>query len=114
MRSTTEIIEDHLVKRLHGQTEADIQANFDRGIVILSSFGAFHGYEGVRRSARLLQRMIGEAEFTYKHLLIEDDYVFLEWTAHSKDMQVCDGTDSFVVRRGRIAMQTVHFTPQPV
>ena len=111
-RTPTEVIEDHLAKRLAGDVEADIKANYASDIVILSSFGTYKGHDGVRESAAKLAEALGQnAVFTYNRTLIEGDYALLEWSADSKGTKVCDGADSFVVEGGKIIMQTVHFTP---
>ena len=103
-KSTTEIFEDHLHRRVKGDVEGDIRANFDSDVVILSSFGTYRGHDGVRESASKLAKMVGEAEFIYNQTIVEGDYALLEWTATSKDVAVCDGADSFVVRDGKIIM----------
>jgi hypothetical protein len=48
----------------------------------------------------------------FSQTLIDGDFAYLEWGAHDGDVKVCDGADSFVVRDGLIALQTVHYTVQ--
>lgn len=109
-RTTTEIIQDHLSKRLEGDVEGDIKKNFSPDIVILSSFGVFRGHEGVRQSAAKLATALKKASFEYSHLLIEDEYAFLEWRGEGDDNIVSDGVDSFVVRNDKIVLQTIHYS----
>ena len=111
-RSTTEVIYDHLAKRYAGDTDADIEHNFAEDIVLLSSFGEFHGKDGVRRSAEKLFEELGPSEFIYDHTMVNGEFGFLEWSAHSDSRIICDGADSFVVRDGLIIMQTVHYSLQ--
>jgi hypothetical protein len=111
-RTATEVIEDHLNKRLQGNVEEDIKANFAEDIVILSSYGTFRGHDGVRESADKLKKMLGKAEFAYNTTIIEGDYGFLEWSGRSGEAIVCDGADSFVVKGGLIVMQTIHYSAQ--
>jgi hypothetical protein len=101
------------MKRLNGDVEGDIKENFSPDIIILSSFGTFHGHDGVRHSAAKLKDALGDATFSYNHTMIEGNYTFLEWTGSSKDTAVCDGADSFVVQDGLITMQTIHYSPEP-
>jgi hypothetical protein len=110
-RNTTEVIQDHLQKRLVGEVEADIAENFSTDIIILSSFGTFRGHEGVKQCSKKLERDIGNVSFNYNHTQIEEEYAFLEWTASKGKELVCDGADSFVVENGKIVMQTVHYSP---
>ncbi|WP_350348303.1 hypothetical protein ABIQ69_16975 [Agromyces sp. G08B096] len=41
--------------------------------------------------------------------MISGDYAFLVWSGDADGRSAIDGADSFVVRNGRIVMQTVHF-----
>jgi len=113
-RTPTEVIHDHLAKRLAGDIEGDIKQNFDKDILILSSFGVFKGHDGVRASAKLLDEKVGDAVFHYNRTLVDRDYGFLEWSADSENVKVWDGADSFVVHDGKIVLQTIHYTAQRV
>jgi hypothetical protein len=110
-RTTTEVIQDHLMKRLNGDLEEDIAENFAEDVIILSSFGTFHGHQGVEDSAKVLMRRLGKGTYAYNHTQIEGAYAFLEWTGEAGTQVVCDGADSFIVRDGKIVMQTIHYTP---
>lgn len=109
-RSTTEVIEDHLQKRLHGDVEGDISTNFAENVVILSGYGIFHGHDGIRASAAKLQEMLGSSRYSYKRVLIEGEYGYLEWNGSSDDEVIKNGADSYVVRNGKIVAQTIHYT----
>lgn len=100
-----------MTKRLNAQLEADIKNNFSPDVIVLSSFGTFRGHDGIRKSAAKLDRDLGSAKFVYNHTQIEGDYAFLEWSANKGEEIVCDGADSFVVKDGKIVLQTVHYSP---
>lgn len=111
MRTTTEVFEDHLAKRLEGDIESDIRQNYAEDVVFLTGTGVFHGHDGVRHSANELAMYFADkAVFEYRHTLIEGDYAFLEWTGKTGDKTVCDGADSFVIKEGKIILQTIHYT----
>ncbi|MGF2949087.1 nuclear transport factor 2 family protein [Microbacterium alcoholitolerans] len=112
MRTTTEVIHDHLTKRLSGDVSADLQ-NYDPNIVQLTGSGVYRGHDGVRACAAELDRLIGSGTFEYAQTVIEGDFAFLEWTADSGDSRVRDGADSFFVQDGVIVMQSIHYTVQP-
>jgi hypothetical protein len=110
MRTTTEVFEDHLAKRLAGDVEGDIKDNYAEDVVFLTGTGAFYGHDGVRHSASELGKYAtGKATFEYRHTLIVGDYAFLEWTAKADDRVVCDGADGFVIKNGKIILQTIHY-----
>ena len=110
MRTTTEVFEDHLAKRLAGDVEGDIKENYAKSVVFLTGTGAFEGHDGVRKSAKELEKYVGNMPFEYNHTLIKGDYAFLEWTAKGDGAAVYDGADSFVIKNGKIILQTIHYT----
>ena len=109
-RTIDEVFRDHLELRAIGDVERDIERNFAPEVVLLSSYGVFRGHAGVRQSADLLAEHLGEARFGYTRRLVEKDVAFLEWEAWSQEVSVCDGADTFVIRNGLIAIQTIHYT----
>lgn len=112
MRTTTEVLHDHLSKRLAGDVDADIADNYAEDVTVLSGSGEFRGQEGVRMAADEHARLVGAGTFTYTQTLVSGEYAFLEWTADGES-QVRDGADSSVIRNGRIVMQTIHYSPDP-
>jgi hypothetical protein len=57
-----------------------------------------------------LEEDLPGGDFEYLTRLTTGDYAFLEWRGQSKDIHVEDGADSFVIRDGRIVMQSIHYT----
>ena len=113
-RTTTRVIQDHLMKRLDNRLEDDIRDNYHKHVVILSGFGTYRGHDGVRQSARLLREAVAEDGcFDYNRTVIEGKYGFLEWTASAEDTSVRDGADSYHMVDGLIVMQTIHYTTWP-
>jgi len=111
MRTPTEVLHDHLAKRLAGEVDADIEQNYADDTVFLTGTGSFFGKDGVRESASELAKYLGEdAEFDYRHTEVSGPYAFLEWTGTAKNKVVCDGADSYVIRDGKIRFQSIHYT----
>lgn len=111
MRTTTEVIHDHLMKRLGGDVEADIRENYADSVAVLTKSGVYLGLAGIEAAAEELSRLVGDATFTFEQTVISGEYAFLEWSASDGRRIVSDGADSFVVRDGRIVMQSIHYTP---
>ena len=109
-RTPTQVLQDHLTKRLDGEIDEDIKNNYSKDVIILSSFGTFKGHDGVTLSANKLDRDIHGAKFTYNHTQIEGEYALLEWSAELPNKTVTDGADSFVIKDGKIVLQTVHYS----
>lgn len=112
-RSTADVFEDHLELARQGDIETDVQRNFFRECVLLTSFGRFSGHEGVREAAELLERQVPHANYEYVRRETHGEIAFLEWTADSETARVRDGADSFLIRDGRILTMTIHYTVEP-
>ena len=109
-RSTRDVIEAHIARRRGGEVERDIERNFAPDVVVLHANGAVLGHDGVRTSAGRLHEQLPDARFDIRALHVHEEYAYLEWSARSERYAVEDGADSFVVRDGRIVMQTIHYT----
>jgi hypothetical protein len=109
-RSTRAVIDDHLALAAAGEWRQDLDRNVADDIVVLTGFGVFEGLDQVRLLAELLEHQIPDGRFEYTTVLVHGDVAFLEWTAHGPTARVRDGVDSFVVRNGKIAVQTIHYT----
>ena len=75
VRSTREVLDDHLALAAAGDWRTDLDRNVADDIVVLTGF---------------------------------------EWTADGPTARVRDGADSFVIRDGRIVVQTIHYTVEVV
>jgi predicted SnoaL-like aldol condensation-catalyzing enzyme len=114
MRTTADVFEDHLELRLAGKVDDDIAKNYSDDVVMLSSTEVGHGRAGARRCADELARLLPDAEFEIVAKQVHGDYAFLHWRARSKEARVCHGADSFVIRDGKIVMQSVYYAVEPL
>jgi len=112
-RTTAAVIGDHLAKRQVGELEQDIQDNYADDVVLLGAFGDRMGHAGVRETAAQLRHDLGDGvTFAFHTVVVRDDYAYLEWSASDREgRQLTAGVDSFAVRDGRIAFQSVHYSP---
>ncbi len=113
MRSPSEVFLDHLNLRAQGRLEEDLERNYCDEVVLIHQFGAKHGRNGVRESAHRLQNQLQGGRYEYTTQVIEGDYAPLLWRACSEHARIDHGVDSFVIRDGRIVMQTVHYEVLP-
>jgi hypothetical protein len=108
-RTTREVLDDHLALRLSGDLETDIQRNYAPDVVLISLTGVRRGHQGVRDQAAELLDVMRGGEYRYRKVLVADDYGYLEWDAESDKGRISKGSDSYVVRDGRLVAQTVHY-----
>lgn len=113
-RSPRQVVDDHLSLAATGDWRTDLERNVADDIVVLTGFGVFAGRDQVRVLAELLEAQLPDATFEYTTVLVHDDVAFLEWTADGPTARVRDGADSFVIRDGRIAVQTIHYTVEVI
>jgi SnoaL-like domain len=113
MRTTSEVIEDHLRRRSEGDLDRDLTANYANEVVLLSYEGVHRGHDGVRKLAGILDSYVRAAGYNYDDVVVEGDYALLRWSAEGDGVVVHDGVDSFVIRDGRIVVQTIHYSTSP-
>jgi hypothetical protein len=109
-RTAREVFDDHLSLAAEHRFDEDIERNVAPDCVILERRGVFHGRDGARQLARLLEEELPDAPYTYTNRLVAGRVAFLEWTAEAEDTRVRDGADSFVIEDGWIVAQTIHYT----
>ncbi len=112
-RTVREVFEDHLRCRRRHAVEEDIARNYAEDVVLLTAQGALRGHDGVRHAASLLLEQLPGATYDYRTRLVEGEVAFLEWAARAEGARVEDGADSFLIRGGRILVQTIHYTVNP-
>lgn len=109
-RSAEEVFDDHLHLAAQHRFDEDIDRNVAPDCVLLERRGVFHGRDGARELARLLEEELPDAPYTYTNRLVAGRVAFLEWTAEAAHTRVRDGADSFVIENGWIVAQTIHYT----
>jgi hypothetical protein len=108
-RSTIEVLEDHLERRERRDIEGDLQHNYAHDVVLLCEHGVFKGRDAVRNSAKALADQLPDACFQFPFKTVDGEHALLHWSAQSANAQVDFGVDTFVIRDGRIVLQTVSY-----
>lgn len=112
-RSTRTVFLDHLERAQKADVDGDIKTNFSPDCVLLTTYGTFRGYSGLREAYDLLERQLGRTTYTYQNKMCEGEIAFLEWSADTDRASVSDGADSYLIRDGRIVAMTIHYTVNP-
>ncbi|HEV3475647.1 MAG TPA: nuclear transport factor 2 family protein [Actinomycetota bacterium] len=112
-RSPKEILEEHWALAEAGNLEEDVARNYADDVVFLTGFGTYHGHDGARALHRRLAERVPDLRLIYRTRLVHGDIGFLEWTAQGRDTVIPDGADTYLVRDGRIVVQTIHYTTVP-
>jgi len=105
--SAKQIVEQHLRCFSEGDIEG-ILSDYAPGAIFFTPDGPLRGVDEIRP---LFQAMIAEfgkpgAAFSMKHQCVEGDYAYILWTAETADNVYELGTDTFVVRDGKIVAQS--------
>jgi ketosteroid isomerase-like protein len=107
MYSTKEVIDRHL--RSFAELDLNgVLADYAPGAVLFTSNGALRGVEQIKP---LFQALMAEFEkpgavFNMKQQLVTGDYAYILWTAETADNVHELGTDTFIVRDGKIVAQS--------
>ena len=105
-RSTKEVIEDHIQLQIAGQLEEDLHRNYDAEAVLLTEFGHFRGHAAWRTHLDGLYRVAEGGYYEILSLQARGDYALLVWKAGASGYVMDCAADSFVVKDGKIHMQT--------
>ena len=112
-RSTAQVFEDHLRFRQAGQLDTDLEQNYASDVILLCDHGAFEGRDAVRKSGSDLAAQLPDGRFEYVVKYVTGDYAYVQWTADSATNRIEDGADTFVIRNGRIVMQSIFYRLKP-
>lgn len=112
IRTTREVVEDHLRRRATGDLDGDLQLNYHPDVIVLHPDGEARGHDGIRRLARRFSRYQSDGTLRCHRLLTSGEIGVLEWSGLGgrTDTLTLEGMESFVVRGGLIAAQTLNYT----
>ena len=107
MAATKSVIDHHLKCFGEGDLKG-ILSDYAPGAVLFTLAGPLKGVDVIRP---LFQAMIAEfgkpgATFNLKQQFVDADYAYILWTAETADNVYELGTDTFVVRDGKILAQS--------
>jgi hypothetical protein len=112
-RTTADVFNDHIKKRLEGRLEEDIKQNYAENVVLLTCMGTYRGHDGLRESNKILEESLPKAKIEYTNQLVDGEFAFLEWRGTNGEHEVPEGADSFVIRDGKIRWQAIHYKIHP-
>jgi ketosteroid isomerase-like protein len=107
MASTKDVLDHHLKCFGKGDLEG-ILSDYAPDAVLFTADGPLEGPDAIRP---LFQAMVAEfgkpgATFTMKQQFVEGDYAYILWSAETAHNVYELGTDTFVVRDGKIMAQS--------
>ena len=107
MSSTKDVLDHHLKSFGEGSLDG-ILSDYAPTAVLFTPEGPLKGLDAIRS---LFQTMFAEfgkpgSAFTMKQLAVDSDYAYILWTAETADNVYEVGTDTFVVRDGKIVAQS--------
>jgi ketosteroid isomerase-like protein len=107
MASTKEVLDHHLKSFGEGDLEG-LLSDYGPGSVLFLSGGPLRGADAIRPFFQALFTEFGKpgAAFSLRQLSVEGDYAYIIWTAETADNVYELGTDTFVVRGGKIVVQS--------
>ncbi|MFO1314956.1 MAG: nuclear transport factor 2 family protein [Burkholderiales bacterium] len=107
MTTTSDVLDHHL--KSFGARDLDgIMADFAPGAVLFTPDGPLRGTAAIRTLfvALLAEFSKPGATFRLRHRTVDGDYAYIVWSAETADNVYELVTDTFVVRDGRIAVQS--------
>ena len=107
MGSTENVIDRHLRSFSEHNLEG-ILSDYAPGAVLFTPEGPLRGVDAIKAFFQVLLSEFGKpgATFSLKHQSVDGDYGYILWAAETADNVYRLGTDTFVVRDGKIAVQS--------
>jgi ketosteroid isomerase-like protein len=105
--STRDVIQNHLER--FGERDLDgILSDYAPGAVLFTPDGTLRDLDAIRGLFVAMLAEFGKpgATFTLKRLSVEGDHGFIVWAAETADNVYELGTDTFLVREGKIHVQS--------
>jgi hypothetical protein len=112
-RTTLEVFHDHLALMAEGDRATDLARNYDDHSIVLTSMGVFRGRHGRSALGDWIHTKVPFADLEIVTRLVSGEVAFLEWNARSRHAEITGGANSYLIRDGRILVQTVHFLVVP-
>ena len=108
MTSITKSVVDHHLNAFAERDLEGVLSDYAPSAVLFTQDGPLQGLDAIRP---LFQALIAEfsepgATFDMKQQLIDGDYAYIVWTANTAENAYELGTDTFVVRDGKIVAQS--------
>ena len=115
MASTQDVLDNHLKAFDQGDLNG-VLSDYALAAVFFTRDGTLKGVDAIRPLFEALLAEFGKpgATFTMKQHLVQGDYAYILWTAKTADNVYELATDTFVVKEGKIAVQsfTAKITPR--
>ena len=107
MSLTKDVLDNHL-KCFGTRNLAGILSDYSATAVLFTPEGVLKGPDAIKP---LFQRMLVEfakpgASFTMKQVSVDGEYAYIIWSAETAENVYELGTDTFVVRNGKIVVQS--------
>jgi hypothetical protein len=113
--STTQAVVNHHLERFAALDMQGVVADYAPDAVMIVPTGVLRG---VSEITPLFQNLVAEfakpgSTFDLQQQVIENDVAYIWWVAETPDNTYELGTDTFIVRDGKIALQTFAFKATP-
>ena len=111
--TTEEVLNHHL--QSFGSCDLDgIMADYVKDSTLITPDGALHGLDEIRALfVQLFDLVPPGSDFEMKQLVIEGEVAYILWSVESEKVKIPLGTDTFVIRDGKIITQTFAGDVQP-
>jgi ketosteroid isomerase-like protein len=107
MATTQEVLDNHL-KCFGAHDLEGILSDYAPGAILFTPDGPLRGHDQIRSLFTAMLAEFGKpgAAFSMKQQFVDGDHAFILWTAETADNVYELGTDTFVVRDGKITVQS--------
>lgn len=106
-RTTAEVLEHHL-KYCNGACLDETLEDYSDETILINMGGPKHGLQEIRDffADSMTACLPAESKYEMIHQFVDGEMAYIVWRADSPYYRVPYGTDTFIIRGGRIVQQT--------
>lgn len=113
--STTEQVVAHHMQSGNDRNVEEVMRDYDDNAILISPDGVYKGKQAIRKSYEQLVAQGSDSIITADRKVFEGEVGYVAWSMNAGQGPAVHGSDTFIVKNGKIVAQTVTiFLPPPV
>ena len=111
---STETIVEHHMQSGNNRNVEEVMRDYADNAILISPDGVYKGKQAIRASYEQLVAQGSESVITADRKIFEGEVGYVAWSMNAGQGPAVHGSDTFIVKNGKIVVQTVTiFLPPP-
>ena len=111
---STETVVEHHMQSGNNRNVEEVMRDYADNAILISPDGVYKGKQAIRTSYEQLVAQGSESVITADRKIFEGEVGYVAWSMNAGQGPAVHGSDTFIVKNGKIVVQTVTiFLPPP-